>query len=262
MPTLEEIIAGAAVSDQVRKKGCENATKDILQGIDLIRKMSYETSLSPEKKAPYEVLTFGGDTARTDVEIPVSGDFIQVEVSTTGGAFYAAKSVFELRLNEKTNPLLDLSQIRSIEASFYRLFLTNTWGKGSLTLRIAEGARIHAVEEVQIADKIHIGCPALSAGETEACTYTPEAGEIWELTEIQERLTVGATDSYIQAWVKIYTETPYQYLIDLAGSAVVAGGRFGGKLYLDKNCSIVIKAHNAHTDYATWYFYISMVKVA
>ena len=67
-------------------------------------------------------------TARTNVELKVSGDFIHV-LEQTGSC--------KIRINEEYSPQIDLRKIKIVITPFYRIFITNnaqTYGKIKLIL--------------------------------------------------------------------------------------------------------------------------------
>jgi len=141
MPTLEEIIAGAGLANL----GCnDQGTKKVLQGIDLARRLSYEESLRQGYRNLYDVLRFSADTARDNQEVNFTGDFIEVE-------HYPGVIPFSIRLNERDAPSIGLRTKRSITAPFYRFFISNSAGAGTLVLNVGAGTRMQSADIVDIA---------------------------------------------------------------------------------------------------------------
>ena len=83
------------------------------------------------KPKTYFILTFSLSTARVNEEIKIQGDVIFVDDMTLN-------AVATIRLNEFNNDALSLKLGKTITASFYRFFLTNTAQSGcSISLIIA-----------------------------------------------------------------------------------------------------------------------------
>lgn len=86
-------------------------------------------------------------TARTNQEKLFEGNFISVDRVFTAGKLY-------LRLNERDNPLIDLTRMKSVQGPFYRFFLTNEAGTGGIDLMISRGYafRTDPIEAIDTAE--------------------------------------------------------------------------------------------------------------
>ncbi len=91
--------------------------------------------LSADKPSVYDVLTYDALEARDNKEITVAGDFINVVHYPTTVPFY-------IRLNEKDNPAIDLNRLKTIRYPFYRFFLTNIAGAGTIILKVGRGLQL------------------------------------------------------------------------------------------------------------------------
>lgn len=97
-------------------------------------------ALKAQKPALYESIFYDAAGARTNEEKTIAGDYILVEESRGPVDFY-------LRLNEPTNPALNLTQTRSITGPFYRFFITNVAGNGHLKLWVCRGMRLELMPQ-------------------------------------------------------------------------------------------------------------------
>ena len=129
---LAAMLAGGVVGYTLKKDG----GKRVLQPMEW-RDLLYR--LSTEKPAIYDVLSLDAATARTKQEYALAGDFILIEN-------YFSTVPFYLRLNEPDFPELNLGRHKSLAAPFYRFFITNVAGSGSIVLKICRGMRLEPQE--------------------------------------------------------------------------------------------------------------------
>lgn len=79
---------------------------------------------------PYEIYTIDLSTAREDMRIPISGDIIVVDNSTTSGV------VFDIRFNDQCASKIRFDNDTKIETLFKEIYLTNTAQSGKTLILI------------------------------------------------------------------------------------------------------------------------------
>ena len=107
-----------------------------LEGVTLVEAIN---ELREREVGPLAELTFSAGTARVDVEVAVQGSTLIPDTAGLG-------SPFSIRLNDKNGPRIDPSRIAMVRAPFYRLFISNQVGAGSLRLFIGKGVEVEMRE--------------------------------------------------------------------------------------------------------------------
>lgn len=108
-----------------------------------------------DKPVTIDLVSLDASEARDNVEFTKAGDFIQI-------VSYQGSADFQIRLNEQDAPLQSLSKLKSINAYFYRFFITNPIGNSAVVLKVCRGIRLEtadAVSNTELANRINWGVP-------------------------------------------------------------------------------------------------------
>ena len=108
---------------------------DIPSAVEVLRSTKPET---------YRKVTIDMSEARDNVELAFVGNFVAIKDVDSSVDL-------NIRLNESGNSLLNLSRVRQIRNSlYYRLFLTNSAGTGSVELILAIGSEFLPPDDVSV----------------------------------------------------------------------------------------------------------------
>ena len=101
--------------------------------------------LQANKPANIWVQTFSASEARTGAELVVAGDYLYAALDISA-------TPFTIQLNEKDTPFIDLARVKAVRAPYYRIFITNQAGNGSITFIGGKGLelvpRLPGIEEL------------------------------------------------------------------------------------------------------------------
>lgn len=97
--------------------------------------------LMRDKPRDYEVIPLDASVVRDDEPLVIYGTFLGIDEDTSDVDFY-------IRLDEKTDPQLNLSQKKYLQHPFWRLFITNASGTGTLKLAIGRAGFFFVPESV------------------------------------------------------------------------------------------------------------------
>ena len=120
-------LIGGVIGWVIRGKGAQPEPVDVPSAIEYLR---------ARKPKTYDVLTFDMSVARANQEVACVGDWMAIKnINSTVD--------LEVRLNETKSDALNLSRLRTIKQLYYRLFLTNTAGAGSVQLFCSLGGEFY-----------------------------------------------------------------------------------------------------------------------
>ena len=127
-------LIGGVIGWVIRGKGAQPEPVDVPSAIEDLR---------ARKPKTYDVLTIDMSVARTNQEVACVGDWLAIKnINSTVD--------LEVRLNETERDALNLSRLRTIKQLYYRLFLTNTAGAGSVQLFCSLGGEFYPPDATQI----------------------------------------------------------------------------------------------------------------
>ena len=127
-------LIGGVIGWVIRGKGAQPEPVDVPSAIEYLR---------ARKPKTYDVLTFDMSVARANQEVVCVGDWLAItNINSTVD--------LEVRLNETEWDALNLSRLRTIKQLYYRLFLTNTAGAGSVQLFCSLGGEFYPPEATQV----------------------------------------------------------------------------------------------------------------
>lgn len=142
-------------------------------------------ALKDNKPEFIKKITIDTSTARNREEVVVAGNSLFVDNPAT------PSSPVYIRFNEPEAPELELTRMREVSGPFYRFFITNAAGTGTLRLIVSRGYqfRFHSVEvltsiepETTIANVERYSGSDTST--QEVCSWTVTAGKTGILREI------------------------------------------------------------------------------
>ena len=128
------VLIGGVIGWVIRGKGAQPEPVDVSSAIEDLR---------ARKPKTYDVLTIDMSVARANQEVACVGDWLAIKnINSTVD--------LEVRLNETERDVLNLSRLRTIKQLYYRLFLTNTAGAGSVQLFCSLGGEFYPPDATQI----------------------------------------------------------------------------------------------------------------
>jgi len=97
-----------------------------------------------EKYKPYEIITLDLGVARTDEEIEIAGNYINV---------LGSEGTLQIKLNNPTHDAISLPDVREIKAEFNKIYITNTAQAGkTATLLVGKDFEIGSETKLQAWD--------------------------------------------------------------------------------------------------------------